>query len=91
MERTLALICGAGPLPVRMASEARQQGWRVVAFTFAEAEGVAASVDRVVPSRVTALGPVLEALQQEGASAALFAGSTPGDCGSWQTPTKFSG
>jgi DUF1009 family protein len=74
VERTLALICGAGPLPARMATEARRQGWRVVAFTFAEAEGVAACVDRVVPSRVAELGPVLETFQQEGARAALFAG-----------------
>ena len=39
MERTLALICGAGPLPARMARQARRDGWRVLAFTFAEAEG----------------------------------------------------
>ena len=28
---------------------------------------------------------------QRSSSAALFAGATPGDCGSWQTPTKLSG
>jgi DUF1009 family protein len=74
VERTLALICGLGPLPARMAAEARRQGWRVVAFAFAGVEPVAAAVDRVVPSRVTELGPVLEAFQVERVSAALFAG-----------------
>src|SRR5262245_20230870 len=74
MERTLALICGSGPLPGRMARQARHDGWRVVAFTFAEAEGVGASVDRVVPSRVTDLGPVLAEFQRERVEAALFAG-----------------
>jgi DUF1009 family protein len=74
MERTLALICGAGPLPARMARQARRDGWRVVAFTFAEAEGVGDGVERVVPSRVTDLGPVLAAFQEERVAAALFAG-----------------
>jgi hypothetical protein len=57
-----------------MAADARRQGWRVVAFAFAEAEAVADHADRVIPSRVAELGPVLAALQEEGASAALFAG-----------------
>ena len=74
MERTLALICGAGPLPARMAAQARRDGWRILAFTFGEAEGVGECADRVVPSRVTELGPVLAAFQHEGVSAALFAG-----------------
>jgi len=74
MERTLALICGAGPVPAWMARQARQDGWRVLAFTFALAEGMAACADRVVPSRVTELGPVLAAFQREGVEAALFAG-----------------
>lgn len=74
MERTLALICGAGPVPAWMARQARHDGWRVLAFTFAQAEGLAVSADRVVPSRVTELGPVLAAFQREGVEAALFAG-----------------
>jgi hypothetical protein len=74
VERTLALICGAGPLPARMARQARGDGWRILAFTFAEAEGVGECVDRVVPSRVTELGPVLATLRHEGVEAALFAG-----------------
>ena len=59
MERTLALIAGGGPLPARMAAQARQQGWRVVAFAFAAVEGLRDETDRVVPSRVTELAPVL--------------------------------
>jgi UDP-2,3-diacylglucosamine hydrolase len=74
VERTLALICGAGPLPARMAALARREGWRVVAFTFGAAEGLADCTDRVVPSRVTELGPLLLELRQERAEAALFAG-----------------
>src|ERR1700730_15196239 len=30
-------------------------------------------------------------LTQRSSSAALLTGTTPGDCGNWQTPTKFSG
>ena len=74
MERTLALICGAGPVPAWMARQARHDGWRVLAFAFAPADGVGEWVDRVVPSRVTELGPVLAAFQRERVEAALFAG-----------------
>lgn len=74
MERSLALICGAGVLPARMAGEARRQGWRVVAFPFGDAVEVGAHADVIIPSRITEIGPVLEALQREKVSAALFAG-----------------
>jgi DUF1009 family protein len=74
VERSLALMCGAGALPARMAAEARRQGWRVVAFTFADAPGVAAGADLVIPSRFTEVAPVLAALQAESISAALFSG-----------------
>ena len=74
MERSLALICGAGTLPARMAAEATRQGWRVVAFTFGDAGGVAAHAERVVPSRVTELAPLLAALGEERVSAAVFSG-----------------
>ena len=74
MERSLALMCGAGRLPARMAEEARRQGWRVIAFVFEDAADIAGRVDRVVPARITALGPVLSTLQETGASAALFSG-----------------
>lgn len=57
-----------------MAGQARRDGWRVVAFTFGAAEGLAECADRVVPSRVTELEPVLAGLQQERAEVALFAG-----------------
>ena len=74
MERSLGLMCGAGVLPARMADEARLQGWRVVAFTFAEAPGVAERAERVVASRVTEMGAVLTTLQEERISTVLFSG-----------------
>jgi hypothetical protein len=74
VERSLALMCGAGVLPARMADEARRRGWRVVAFTFDGAAEIAGRVDHVVPARLTALGPVLTALREHGISAALFSG-----------------
>jgi DUF1009 family protein len=67
-------MCGAGVLPARMAGEARQQGWRVVAFTFPGAGELAAVADTVVPTRIEAMGPVVEALLREGASAVAFSG-----------------
>ncbi len=74
MERSLGLIGGAGVLPARMASEARRQGWRVVAFVFGDAEGVDAQADRVVPSRLTHVEAAISALRDERISAAVFAG-----------------
>jgi UDP-2,3-diacylglucosamine hydrolase len=74
VERSLALMCGAGLLPARMAEEAQRRGWRVIAFAFDGAPDIADRVDRVVPARITALGPVLATLQEAGVSAALFSG-----------------
>jgi hypothetical protein len=74
VERALALMCGAGLLPARMADEARRRGWRVIAFAFDDAADLAGRVDRVVPAHITALGPVLLALKETGVSAALFSG-----------------
>jgi len=74
VERCLGLMAGAGALPGRAAAEARRQGWRVVAFAFDEAPGLAASADLVVPSRLTDIQPVLAALGREGAQAVLFVG-----------------
>ncbi len=74
MERSLGLMCGAGVLPAHMAEEARRQGWRVVAFTFDEAPGVAALADRVCPSRLNQLGAVLKTLEEHRISAVLFSG-----------------
>lgn len=74
MERALGLMAGAGALPGRAAAEARRQGWRVVAFAFGEAPGLAESAERVVPARLTDLNAVLEALASERVQAALFVG-----------------
>lgn len=73
MEQSLGLICGAGVLPARMALEARRQGWRVVAFTFAGG-GAGGHADRTIQGRVSEIGAVLEALRTEGVSAVLFSG-----------------
>jgi len=67
-------MCGSGPLPARMAAEARRQGWRVVAFAFDDAPGVGPSADRVIPSQVSELGAVLQALRAEDVGAVLLGG-----------------
>ena len=72
--RSLGLMCGAGPLPARMAGEARRQGWRVVAFTFPGAPELAGLADTIVPTRLEAMAPVLEALAREKVSGVLFSG-----------------
>lgn len=74
MERALGLMCGAGELPALMASEARRQGWRVVAFAFAAETGAAEHADRVVPSRIVEMAPVIAALQAEKVTGVLFSG-----------------
>lgn len=74
MERCLGLMAGAGVLPGRAAAEARRQGWRVVAFAFDDAPGLAAGADRVQPASVTDLGSVLSALGVEAVSAVAFVG-----------------
>ncbi len=74
MERSLGLMCGAGPLPARMAEEARRQGWRVVAYDFGGAPGLADRADLVVKSAITDLAPVLGSLSAERISAVLFCG-----------------
>jgi hypothetical protein len=72
--RSLGLMCGAGPLPRRMAAEARRQEWRVVAFEFPGAPDLGAAADAVVPSRIDAMAPVIEALVREKVSGMLFSG-----------------
>jgi hypothetical protein len=67
-------MCGAGVLPARMAAEARRQGWRVVAFAFPGAGDLAAVADTVIPSRLEAMGPVVEALAREKVNAMVFSG-----------------
>jgi DUF1009 family protein len=71
---SLGLMCGAGALPARMAGEARRQGWRVVAFAFPGATELGALADVTVPTRIEAMGPVIEALIREKVSAVLFSG-----------------
>ena len=67
-------MCGAGTLPARMAMEARRQGWRVVALVFGDSPGVGVHAERVIPSRLTELGAVLQALTAERVAAVLLAG-----------------
>ena len=72
--RSLALMCGAGTLPLRMAAEARRQQWRVVAFAFPDAPDLRAAADTVIPCRIDAMAPVIEGLVREQVSAMLFSG-----------------
>jgi|SRR5688572_11971835 len=71
---SLGLMCGAGALPARMASEARRQGWRVVAFAFPGAAALGGLADVTVPTRIEAMGPVIEALARETVTGVLFSG-----------------
>jgi hypothetical protein len=65
---------GAGPLPALVAARARARGWRVVAFAFDGPTDLAAHADRVVPSRLTEVAPVLAALTEERVTAAVLVG-----------------
>jgi hypothetical protein len=66
---------GAGELPALMARQARRQGWRVVVFAFAPPSDAAAyDAARVVPSRISAMGPVIAALQEEKVTGVLLSG-----------------
>src|SRR2546429_2450730 len=67
-------MCGAGELPALMASEARRQGWRVVAFAFARDTGAAAHAARVVPAAIAEMAPVIAALREEKVAGVLFSG-----------------
>jgi DUF1009 family protein len=75
MERSLGLMCGAGELPALMARQARRHGWRVVVFAFAPpADGVAGDAARVVPARISEMGPVIGVLQEEKVTGVLLSG-----------------
>ena len=74
MERCLGLMAGAGIIPGRAAAEARRQGWKVVAFAFEDAPGLAVAVERVLPSSITDLQSVLATLQSERVTAVAFVG-----------------
>lgn len=72
--RSLGLMCGAGALPARMAAEARRLNWRVVVFAFPGAPDLDSAADVLVPSRLEAMAPVLEALARERVSGVCFSG-----------------
>ncbi|HET8577301.1 MAG TPA: UDP-2,3-diacylglucosamine diphosphatase LpxI [Methylomirabilota bacterium] len=74
MERVLGLMAGAGVLPGRAAAEAKRHGWRVAAFAFDEAPGLAEVADDFVPSRITDIQSVLQGLAARQVSAAVFVG-----------------
>jgi DUF1009 family protein len=67
-------MAGAGILPGRAAAEARRQGWRVVAFVFEDAPGLAEHADAVVPSAIADIQAVIMRLYGEKPEAALFVG-----------------
>ena len=67
-------MAGAGVLPGRAAAEARRQGWRVVAFAFEEAPGLAAEAYVVVPASISDIQAVVMRLYGERPQAALFVG-----------------
>lgn len=68
-------MCGAGEVPALMARQARQQGWRVVAFAFAPpSAGVAGEAARLVASDVREMGPVVATLVEEKVSGVLLSG-----------------
>ncbi len=70
-------MAGAGALPGRVAAEAAREGWRVVAFAFGEAPELEATGHRVIPCRLTDVGPVLEGLRAERVTAVVFSGKLP--------------
>ena len=74
MERTLGLMAGAGIIPGRAAAEPRRQGWRVAAFAFEEAPGLADAADDYIPSTITDIQAVLAGLAARGAKATVFVG-----------------
>ena len=74
MERTLGLMAGAGTLPGRAATEARRRGWRVVAFAFDEAPGLADAADDLIPSTITDIQSVLAGLAARRVQATVFVG-----------------
>jgi hypothetical protein len=67
-------MAGAGTLPGRVAETARREGYRVVAFAFARADGLEAVADEIVPASLTAVQSVLDALVERRIQAVVFAG-----------------
>jgi hypothetical protein len=79
MTPSLGLVGGAGELPALMAREARQAGWRVVAFALADPAALAPVADRVVPCRLGEAAPIVEALAGEGIRHVVLAGGVRKD------------
>jgi DUF1009 family protein len=74
VERSLGLMAGAGTLPGRAAAEARRRGWRVAAFAFEDAPGLAEAADVFIPSSITDIQAVLAGLAAQHVRAAVFVG-----------------
>jgi DUF1009 family protein len=74
VERSLGLMAGAGILPGHAAQEARRRGWRVAAFAFEEAPGLAEGADVLIPSTITDIKAVLAGLAAQRVEAAVFVG-----------------
>jgi hypothetical protein len=74
VERTLGLMAGAGALPALIAERARGQGWRVVEFAFPGAADLGRRVERVIPSLLTEIRAVLEAVRGERVAATVLCG-----------------
>jgi DUF1009 family protein len=72
--RSLGLIAGAGILPGHAAAEAIRRGWRVAAFAFDDAPGLAATVDHLIPSTITDIQAVLRGLVAHRVEAVIFVG-----------------
>ena len=76
MERSLGLMCGAGDVPALMARQARQQGWRVIAFAFAPpSAGVASDAARVGASGVREMAPGIGSLLRESGGGVVRSGA----------------
>ena len=84
MERSLGLMAGAGILPGRAAAEAKRRGWRVAAFAFEDAPGLAEAADDLIPSTITDIQAVLTGLSTRRVEAVVFVGKF------WKS-TVFSG
>jgi len=74
VERSLGLIAGAGTLPGRAAAEAKRRGWRVSAFVFEDAPGLAEAADDLIPCTLTDIQAVFAALSARRIGAAVFVG-----------------
>ena len=70
-------MAGAGALPGQVAAEAARKGWRVLAFAFGATSELQARAHRVIPSRLTDIGLVLERLRAERVTAVVFSGTLP--------------